>query len=164
MQADFRVNAAVQFFDERGSSAEMIKILNDTSFRREPEMILALVPACVSLQITAKFGLKLVAQAAASFCSVEHVFCNFVVGMDSLIRSDLGLFLSQWLRSIERDGLTCLAADEAKIISLIRDLLLAVDSDADTREPMSVLLLTILADQFEKANVWGSDSFSFYTW
>jgi hypothetical protein len=109
----------------------------------------------VSLQITVKLRLKLVEQ---TFWSVEHIFCNFGAGMHYLLRSDLGLFLSQWLRSIERDGTAGLTNDEAKIVSLIRDLLFAADSDVDTRQPMSVLLLTILANQFDRANVWGSNS------
>ena len=58
-----------------------MKMLNDTSFRRVPEMIRALVPACVSLQIPVKMGMKLVAQTAALFWSVEHVFCAFEVGI-----------------------------------------------------------------------------------
>jgi hypothetical protein len=78
---DDRVKATVQFFDERVASEEMIKTLNDKSFHRTPEMIRALVPACVSLQIPVKMGMKLVAQTAALFWSVEHVFCNFEVGM-----------------------------------------------------------------------------------
>ena len=55
-----RVKATIQFFDEQVSSEEMIKMLNDESFRRVPEMIRALVPACVSLQISVKMGMKLV--------------------------------------------------------------------------------------------------------
>lgn len=43
-------------------------------------MIRALVPACISFQIPVKLGVKLVAQTAALFWSVEHVFCNFEVG------------------------------------------------------------------------------------
>jgi hypothetical protein len=79
------VKATVQFFDERVSSEEMLRMLNDESFHRCPQMIRALVPACVSLQIPVKMGMKLVAQTAALFWSVEHVFCNFEVGSFSFI-------------------------------------------------------------------------------
>jgi hypothetical protein len=49
-----------------------------------------------------------------------------------------------------------LTIEEAKIVSLLRDLLFEADPDADTREPMSALLLTVWADQFDGVNVWGS--------
>jgi hypothetical protein len=74
------VKATVQFSDEKVSSEEMLRTLNDSTFVRKPEMIRALVPACVSLQIPVKMGMKLVAQTAALFWSVDHVFCNFEVG------------------------------------------------------------------------------------
>jgi hypothetical protein len=74
------VKATIQFFDER-VSGEIIKMLNDESFKRVPEMIRALVPACVTLQISAKMGTKLVAQTASLFWSVEQVICNFEAGM-----------------------------------------------------------------------------------
>jgi hypothetical protein len=155
------VKATVQFFDERIGSEEMIKMLNDKSFRRVPEMIRALVPACVSLQIPVKMGMKLVAQTAALFWSVEHVFCNFEVGISiQFFALTTALFLSQWLRSIERDGMEGLTNEEAKIVVLLKDLLFEADPDADSRQPMSALLLTVWADQFDGVNVWGS-TFSF---
>jgi hypothetical protein len=136
----------------------MMRTLNDEAFYRRPEMIRALVPACVSLQIPVKMGMKLVAQTAALFWSVDHVFCNFEVGMLCTLVADLALFLSQWLRSVERDGTASLTTDEARIVSLLRDLLFEADPDADTQEPMSALLLTVWADQFDGVNVWGSMS------
>jgi len=72
----------------------------------------------------------------------------------------VALFLSQWLRSIERDGTAGLTTDEARIVSLLRDLLFEADPDADADEPMSALLLTVWADQFDGVNVWGSMSLS----
>jgi hypothetical protein len=152
-----RVKATVQFFDERIGTEEMMKMLNDKSFHRMPEMIRALVPACVSLQIPVKMGMKLVAQTAALFWSVEHVFCNFEVGIAFRLSGLIvALFLSQWLRSIERDGVEGLTNQEAKIVSLLRDLLFEADPDADSGQPMSALLLTVWADQFDGVNVWGS--------
>ena len=184
------MKATVQFSDERVSSEEMLRTLNDPTFFRKPEMIRALVPACVSLQIPVKMGMKLVAQTAALFWSVDHVFCNFEVGTPPTIHphtfpalfslqgwcfpiprgcsawasrsldmySLVALFLSQWLRSIERDGTAGLTTDEARIVSLLRDLLFEADPDADAHEPMSALLLTVWADQFDGVNVWGSMS------
>ena len=46
--------------------------------------------------------------------------------------------------------------DEARIVSLLKDLLHEADPDADTRDPMSSILLTVWADQFDGVNVWGS--------
>lgn len=54
-------------------------MLKDETFKRLPEMIRALIPACLSLQVAVKMEMKLVAQTVA-FWSVEHVFCNFQVG------------------------------------------------------------------------------------
>jgi hypothetical protein len=68
----------------------------------------------------------------------------------------VALFLSQWLRSIEREGTAGLTTDEARIVSLLKDLLFEADPDAAAREPMSSLLLTVWADQFDGVNVWGS--------
>lgn len=83
----------MQFCDERVSSDEMMKLLNDEPFHRVPEMIRALVPACVSLQIPVKMGMKLVAQTAALFWSVDHVFCNFEVGIPLLYLVNRSAFL-----------------------------------------------------------------------
>jgi hypothetical protein len=138
-----------------------MRTLNDASFHRRPEMIRALVPACVSLQIPVKMGMKLVAQTAALFWSVDHVFCNFEVGIFCNLVTDLALFLSQWLRSVERDGTASLTNDEAKIVSLLRDLFFEADPAADTQEPMSARLLNVWADQFGGVNVWGSMSSRF---
>jgi len=91
-------------------------------------------------------GVKLVAQTAALFWSVEHVFCNF----------EVALFLSQWLCSIEREGTANLSNEEAKIVSLLRDLLFEAETEADPKLPLSCLLLTVWADQFDGVNVWGS--------
>lgn len=46
--------------------------------------------------------------------------------------------------------------DEVRIISLLRDLLFEADPEADTRHPMSALLLLVLTDQFDGVNVCGS--------
>jgi hypothetical protein len=106
-------------------------------------------------------GMKLVAQTAALFWSVDHVFCNFEVGISCNLVTDLALFLSQWLRSVERNGTASLTNDEAKIVSLLRDLFFEADPAADTQEPMSARLLNVWADQFGGVNVWGSMSSRF---
>jgi hypothetical protein len=68
----------------------------------------------------------------------------------------LALFLTQWLRSIERDGISSLSTDEARILALLKDLLHEADPDAKSSVPMSALILTVWADQFDGVNVWGS--------
>jgi hypothetical protein len=73
-----------------------------------------------------------------------------------LVSSYLALFLSQWLRSIERDSAASLTPDEARIVSLLKDLVHEAEPGADPRDPMSARLLSIWADQFDGVNVWGS--------
>jgi hypothetical protein len=87
---------------------------------------------------------------------MSSVTLKLVVSPSSLLIA--ALFLSQWLRSIEREGIGSLTTEEARIVSLLRDLLYEADPDADTNDPMSALLLTVWADQFDGVNVWGSDS------
>jgi hypothetical protein len=75
----------------------------------------------------------------------------------------VALFLSQWLRSIERDEMAVLNTEEARIVSLLRDLLLEADLDVDTRHPMSALLLMVWADQFDGVTVVGS-TYIWFLW
>jgi hypothetical protein len=137
-----------------------MKMLKDPTFKRQPEMIRALVPACVSLQIPVKMGMKLVAQTAALFWSVEHVFCNFEVGTAPkeilFVWLMEALFLTQWLYSVERDGMGKLTTEEGRVLSLLGDLLHEADPDAEAQQPMSARLLIVWADQFDGVNVWGS--------
>jgi hypothetical protein len=56
-------------------------MLDDSSFRRSPEMVSALNSACVSFQIPVKMGMKLVTQTAALFWAVDNVLCNVEVGI-----------------------------------------------------------------------------------
>jgi hypothetical protein len=74
-----RVKTTVQSFNEQVSVEEMTKMLNDETFKRVPEMIRALIPACLSLQVAVKMEMKLVAHTV-TFWSNEHVLCNFQVG------------------------------------------------------------------------------------
>jgi hypothetical protein len=74
-----RIKFAVRLIEEEACSEEILRMLNEP-FERTANMIRALVPACVSFQIPVKLGVKLVAQTAALFWSVDHVFCNFEVG------------------------------------------------------------------------------------
>jgi hypothetical protein len=69
------------FNGEQASSDEIMRTLDDDMSPRGPEFLQALVPACQSLQISVKLGIKLLAQTAALFWSVEHMFCNFDVGI-----------------------------------------------------------------------------------
>src|ERR1700721_778319 len=59
---------------------EVMHSLNKESRDQRLEMIRALVPAVISFQIPVKLGVKLVAQTAALFWSIDHVFCNFEAG------------------------------------------------------------------------------------
>jgi hypothetical protein len=76
---------------------EVLKTLEEETFVRGKDMMKALIPAAQSLQISVKFGIKLLAQTAALYWSVEHMFCNFDVGIYSLMNLRLSispLFLS----------------------------------------------------------------------
>ena len=119
-------------------------------------MIRALVPACISFQIPVKLGVKLVAQTAALFWSVEHVFCNFEVG-NVILRGNLSvaLFLLQWLTTVERDGLINISEEDRKIFTLLRDLVLEADPEGDDTQEISTRFLFVKAYQFNGVNVWG---------
>lgn len=52
--------------------------------------------------------------------------------------------------------------DETRIVSFLRYLLFEADPDADSRQPMSALLLTVWADQFDGVDVWGSIPYSMF--
>lgn len=83
-----RIKSTIQFFDEQVSSEEILKMLNDSSFRRAPEMIRALLPACISLQIAIRMGMKVGAETVSLFWSVEHILCNFEAGIYPLVSTD----------------------------------------------------------------------------
>lgn len=135
---------------------EILSTLRDDGFHRSPDLIRALVPACISFQIPVKLGVKLVAQTAALFWSVEHVLCNFEVGIIPFQRDlTLALFLLQWLRAVERDDLTNISEEDRKIFTLLRDLVLEADPEGDDTQEISSRFLFVKAYQFNGINVWG---------
>jgi hypothetical protein len=71
------------FNSEKASIAEIMRTLDEDSFGRGPEFIRALVPACQSLVISVRLGIKLLERDAAVSWSVEHMFCNFDIGTPS---------------------------------------------------------------------------------
>jgi hypothetical protein len=85
--ANPRVKATVQFIDERLSSEEVVKTLNDKSLHRAPSVTRALIPACVSLQISMKMGMKLAEKAVTRLWGIEQELCNFEVGCFLVIGS-----------------------------------------------------------------------------
>jgi hypothetical protein len=136
---------------------EILSTLRDDGFHRSPDLIRALVPACISFQIPVKLGVKLVAQTAALFWSVEHVLCNFEVGIIPFQRDlTLALFLMQWMRAVERDDLTNISEEDRKIFTLLRDLVLEADPEGDDAQEISSRFLFVKAYQFNGTNVWGS--------
>jgi len=150
-----RAKNALRFLDEKACTDEILRMFQDHYFERTPDMIRALVPACVSFQIPVKLGVKLVAHTAALFWSVEHVFCNFELGMFPFTSLNLALFLLEWLLSVERDAGDGLNEDEHKIINLLNDLVLEADFHED-EQLLSIRFLTVKAYQFDGVNVWGS--------
>jgi hypothetical protein len=65
------------------------------------------------------------------------------------------LFLCQWLRSIENEANANLTEEEAKIVSLLRDLIFEADPDADPAQPLSSSFLMVWADaKCDGVSVW----------
>jgi hypothetical protein len=78
--------------NQQGCVQEVLDTLNADIISRRSEMIRAIVPACISFQIPVKLGVKLVAQTAALFWSLDHVFCNFEAGTAPPLSPPLSLF------------------------------------------------------------------------
>lgn len=81
LRANGRVKSLIEFSACRVGMDLFLKTVGEDTFVRDKEMMKALIPAAQSLQISVKFGIKLLAQTAALYWSVEHMFCNFDVGM-----------------------------------------------------------------------------------
>ena len=79
--ADDRIKCLIGFNECRIGTDAVLTTLKEDTFVRGKEMMKALIPAAQSLQISVKFGIKLLAQTAALYWSVEHMFCNFDVGI-----------------------------------------------------------------------------------
>jgi hypothetical protein len=75
----------------------------------------------------------------------------------SLSRLNIVIFLAQWLRSVERDGIDSLTEDDIKHLSLIKELIFDADPEADSVYPLSALLLSVWADsKCDGVSVYGS--------
>src|SRR5579862_3842136 len=79
-----RIKAFFKLGSEDRCRNEVIQNLGAMDPSKRADMIRALVPAVISFQIPVKLGVKLVAQTAALFWSLDHVFCNFEAGTVSL--------------------------------------------------------------------------------
>lgn len=143
------------FNGERASSDEIMRTLDDKILPRGPEFLHTLALARESLQISIKIGIKLLAQTAALFWSVEHMFCNFDVGMSLPLRCTyVGLFLLQWLHSVEKHGLENIDAEEKKSFMLLHDLLF--EERAPPNEQLLSIRLVALNYREDALCVWGS--------
>jgi predicted Rossmann-fold nucleotide-binding protein len=71
----------IVFEGGKGTMDEIVKAMDMDSLPRGQDLLRALIPACEFLQISMKLGAKLLAQTAALFWSVEHMFYNFEVGI-----------------------------------------------------------------------------------
>src|SRR2546423_9253482 len=80
-RANGRIKSLIEFSACPVGIDLVLKTLEEDTFTRGKEMMKALIAAAQSLQISVKFGFKLLAQTAALYWSVEHMFCNFDVGM-----------------------------------------------------------------------------------
>jgi predicted Rossmann-fold nucleotide-binding protein len=75
-----RIKECIVFEGGRGTVDEIVKAMDMDSLPRGQELLRALIPACEFLQISIKLGAQLLAQTAALFWSVEHMFYNIDVG------------------------------------------------------------------------------------
>jgi hypothetical protein len=71
--------------NEKPCSEEILRMLEEDTISRGPEMIRALISACVSVQMGITLGLKFLAQTAALSWSVDHMFSNFEVGIQRFL-------------------------------------------------------------------------------
>ena len=67
-----------------------------------------------------------------------------------------GLFLCDWLRTIENESPgTVLAPDEQKVLHLVKELLAEADISVNQGEKLSAATLYIWAGTFDDVWVWG---------
>ena len=92
------------FNSEKASIAEIMRTLDQDNFRRGPEFIRALVPACQSLVISVRLGIDHLARTAAKDWSVEHMFCNFDIGTPSPALRCLLRYFPTTLAACRREG------------------------------------------------------------
>jgi len=76
-----RVKASFRFHDIAAINEVMAEEVSGTGWKRGPEMMRAIMPAALQLQIPIKMGIKLVSRTAALIWSVEHVLCATETGI-----------------------------------------------------------------------------------
>jgi hypothetical protein len=70
-----KVKASFRMHDIARINQVMAENVSGVGWERNPEMMRAIMPATMQLQIPIKMGIKLVARTAALIWSVEHVLC-----------------------------------------------------------------------------------------
>jgi hypothetical protein len=125
------------------------------SMERTEDMLRAIRPATLQLQIPIKMGIKLVARTASLIWSVEHVLCATETGITQVALTT-GLLLCDWLRSIENDPPgTVLSREEQKALNLVKELLAEADFSICEGERLSAATLRVWAGTFDDVWVWG---------
>lgn len=76
-----RVKASFRMHDIARINQVMAEEVSGTGWERSQDMMRAIMPATLQLQIPIKMGIKLVARTAALIWSVEHVLCATETGM-----------------------------------------------------------------------------------
>jgi len=137
-----RIKALMGFYDDKASIDEILRTLDEDTFPRGPELIRALIPACQSIQISVKLGMKLLARTAALRWSVEHMLCNF----------DIGIFLLEWLHSVEKVGIANIPEEEKTIFDCIHRLLF---EDGDEGDELPSVRLVTVNYRSDATHVWG---------
>jgi len=82
-----RVKASFRFLDVDRIIPIMAEDVSGTGWVRNQEMMRAVMPATLQLQIPIKMGIKLVARTAALIWSVEHVLCATESGIPRHLHS-----------------------------------------------------------------------------
>ena len=152
-----RVKASFRMHDIARINQVMAEDVSGTGWERSQDMMRAIMPATLQLQIPIKMGIKLVARTAALIWSVEHVLCATETGTTFSIFSDSGLLLCDWLRTIENDPPgTVLGPEEQKALNLVKELLSEADISIRDGERLSAATLKVWAGTFDDVWVWGS--------
>jgi hypothetical protein len=79
-----RVKASFRFLDVNRIIPVMAEDVSGSGWVRNDDMMRAIMPAILQLQIPIKMGMKLVARTAALIWSVEHALCAMESGISSV--------------------------------------------------------------------------------
>jgi hypothetical protein len=145
----------VHFSDEKTCCREILSMAREEPLQHTSGVIRALISACVSIQIPVKLGVKFVMQTAAMTWSVDHMFCNFEIGITVFLwpKFDcVALFLLQWLLGVEKPGRVP-DEEEKQFLAILRELLFEA-SAADSEQLLAARFLKVIYS-VDTLHIWG---------